>query len=105
MSDAKNNEHELSAEELAAIEEKYDEAAATRPVSEQMHKALRFVAITFAIYHFLTAGFALPAEHWHMGWHLAGLFHPHLRPVPGLPEQGRLRDEAGGPEDRQRSAL
>ncbi len=74
MSDSKSDDLELSAEELKAIEEKYDEAAATRPVADWMHKVLRLVALVFAIYHYLTAGFALPAEHWHMGWHLAGLF-------------------------------
>ena len=74
MSDAKTDDHELSQEELKAIEEKYDEAAATRPVSDRMHMVLRAVAIAFATYEFLTAGFSLPAEHWHMGWFLAGLF-------------------------------
>ena len=65
---------ELSAEELKAIEEKYDETAATRPVTDWMHVVLRAVAIVFAAYEFLTAGFGLPAEHWHMGWFLVGLF-------------------------------
>ncbi|MEM7169278.1 MAG: TRAP transporter permease [Pseudomonadota bacterium] len=74
MSDGKPDDHELSQEELKAIEEKYDEAAATRPVTDRMHTILRVVAIAFATYEFLTAGFALPAEHWHMGWFLAGLF-------------------------------
>ena len=65
---------ELTAEELAAIEEKYDETRALRPVSPPLGKILRAVAIAFAFYHYLTAGFALPPDHWHMGWHLAGLF-------------------------------
>ena len=47
---------------------------ARRAVSPRMGQFLRFVALTFAIYHFLTAGFGLPPDHWHMGWHLAGLF-------------------------------
>ena len=37
MSDEKSDDHELSVEELKAIEEKYDEAAATRPVTDRMH--------------------------------------------------------------------
>ena len=75
MTDAhQNDEHELTAEELAAIEEKYDEGAATRAVTPTTGKILRAVALTFAIYHYLTAGFGLPADHWHMGWHLTGLF-------------------------------
>lgn len=64
----------LSAEELAEIERKYDEGAATRAVGGVMALFLRAVALAFAVYHFITAGFGLPADHWHMGWHLAGLF-------------------------------
>jgi TRAP transporter 4TM/12TM fusion protein len=69
-----DNEHALTAEELAAIEEKYDEGAATRTVGRKTGFLLRGVALSFAIYHYLTAGFSLPPDHWHMGWHLAGLF-------------------------------
>jgi len=65
---------DLTAEELAAIEEKYDEGAATRSVTPGFAQVLRYVALTFAVYHYLTAGFALPPDYWHMGWHLSGLF-------------------------------
>ncbi len=65
---------ELTADELTAIEEKYDEGAATRRVAPQFGKFLRIIALSFAGYHYLTAGFALPADHWHMGFHLSGLF-------------------------------
>ncbi len=65
---------ELSQDELAAIEEKYDEGALTRSVSPAFGQFLRYVALTFAVYHYLTAGFALPPDYWHMGWHLSGLF-------------------------------
>ena len=64
----------LSAEELREIERKYDEGAATRAVTPGMGLFLKVVALSFAVYHFFTAGFGLPADHWHMGWHLAGLF-------------------------------
>ena len=74
MSSKTDGDYELSADELAAIEEKYDEGSRTRYVSPIAHAILRVVALSFALYHYLTAGFALPAEHWHMGWHLAGLF-------------------------------
>jgi len=63
-----------SAEELASIEEKYDEGARIRSVTERSALGLRFIAIVFAVYHYLTAGFGLPPDHWHMGWHLCGLF-------------------------------
>lgn len=65
---------ELSAEELAEIERKYDEGAATRPVSHRFGQVLRYVSLLFAAYHYLTAGFGLPTDYWHMGWHLSGLF-------------------------------
>ncbi len=74
MTNTKTDEHELTAEELAAIEERYDEGSATRKVTKHAHFALRIVAIVFATYHYLTAGFGLPPDHWHMGFHLTGLF-------------------------------
>ncbi|MBS4010239.1 MAG: TRAP transporter fused permease subunit, partial [Roseovarius sp.] len=77
-----NSSNDLSAEELAKltpeqlaeIERKYDEGAATRAVGPNVGMVLRAVALVFALYHFVTAGFGLPADHWHMGWHLSGLF-------------------------------
>lgn len=75
MSDASHEPaRELSKEELAAIEEKFDEGAATRAVTPRFARFLRVVALAYAIYHYLTAGFALPPDYWHMGWHLSGLF-------------------------------
>lgn len=76
MSDASKDEavRELTEEELAAIEEKYDEGSATRKIGEKTSIILRAVALVFAIYHYITAGFGLPADHWHMGFHLTGLF-------------------------------
>lgn len=65
---------ELTAAELAAIEEKYDEGSTTRDVGPTTGQILRVVALVFALYHYITAGFGLPADHWHMGWHLTGLF-------------------------------
>lgn len=70
----KKTAEDLSAEELTAIEEKYDEGALTRKVTPAFARFLRYVALTFAVYHYLTAGFALPTDYWHMGWHLSGLF-------------------------------
>ena len=74
MSNSEHNDASLSADELHAIEREYDEGSATREVSTSAGLVLRCVALLFAVYHFLTAGFGLPADHWHMGWHLAGLF-------------------------------
>lgn len=75
MSDTRSEEvRELSEAELAEVERKYDEGAATRAVGPKFSRFLRYVALTFAVYHYLTAGFALPPDFWHMGWHLSGLF-------------------------------
>ncbi|WP_417811122.1 TRAP transporter permease [Thalassospira alkalitolerans] len=63
-----------SAAELEEIERKYDEGAATKAVGKGMAVFLRIVAVVFALYHYFTAGFGLPSDHWHMGWHLSGLF-------------------------------
>ena len=67
-------DRELTDEELAAIEREYDEGTAVREVSPRLGTFLRIVAISFAIYHYLTAGFGLPTDYWHMGFHLSGLF-------------------------------
>jgi len=96
MSEAKSDNQELSQEELKAIEEKYDEAAATRPVTDRAHTVLRGVAIAFASYEFLTAGFALPAEHWHMGWFLAGLFILTYAYFPLFRTKDAFQLKAGG---------
>ncbi|MEZ5771106.1 MAG: hypothetical protein R3D61_05525 [Defluviimonas denitrificans] len=72
--DTGSEDRDLTAEELAAIEEEYDEGARTRAVSTGFARFLKAVALAFATYHYLTAGFALPADYWHMGWHLSGLF-------------------------------
>ena len=64
----------LSNSELEAIERKFDEGIATRQLAGWVNSALRVVALTFAAYHYYTAGFGLPTDHWHMGWHLSGLF-------------------------------
>ncbi|MGF1446021.1 MAG: TRAP transporter permease, partial [Pikeienuella sp.] len=65
---------ELTEDELKAIERKYDEGQATRALTPGFAGFLKVVALSFAIYHYLTAGFALPTDYWHMGIHLAGLF-------------------------------
>ena len=81
--------HELGQEKLAAIERRFDEGLETRQVAAWVQRSLRWVALVFAAYHYYTAGFGLPTDHWHMGWHLAGLFiliyalFPILR-TPGL---------------------
>ncbi|WP_422040290.1 TRAP transporter permease [Roseibium sp.] len=74
ISEQSDQPRTLTEDELAAIERKYDEGAATRAVGPKFAVFLRYVALTFAFYHYLTAGFGLPPDYWHMGWHLSGLF-------------------------------
>ncbi|CUH78547.1 Neu5Ac permease [Tritonibacter multivorans] len=96
-------DHTPSAEELAEIEQKYDEGMATRRVGPKAGHALRAVALVFAFYHYMTAGFALPPDHWHMGWHLSGLFilvyalFPAIRTKSSLTYQPGPRSPGGIP--------
>lgn len=89
-------EGELSAQELADIERKYDEGAATRQVSPGFAQVLRWVALAFATYHYLTAGFALPPDYWHMGWHLSGLFILTYALFPLIRTKGAFDLKTGG---------
>jgi len=68
------NVDEPTAEKLAEIEREYEEGSATREVTPLVYKLLKGLALAFAFYHYITAGFGLPADHWHIGWHLSGLF-------------------------------
>ncbi|MEM7599050.1 MAG: TRAP transporter fused permease subunit [Pseudomonadota bacterium] len=97
MTDPRSDEvRELTEEELAAIEEKYDEGAATRSVTPGFGTFLRYVALTFAVYHYLTAGFALPPDYWHMGWHLSGLFILTYSFYPLIKRPGAFDLKTGG---------
>ena len=97
MTDPRSDEvRELTEEELAAIEEKYDEGAATRSVTPGFGTFLRYVALTFAVYHYLTAGFAVPPDYWHMGWHLSGLFILTYSFYPLIKRPGAFDLKTGG---------
>ncbi|MEM8947850.1 MAG: TRAP transporter fused permease subunit [Pseudomonadota bacterium] len=86
---------ELSEQELADIERRYDEGAATRKVAPGFAQVLRWVALAFAIYHYLTAGFALPPDYWHMGWHLSGLFILTYALYPAIKTKGAFDLKTG----------
>jgi len=74
VSTSGKNTDDPTAADLAEIEKKYEEGSATREVTPLAYIILKWLALAFAFYHYITAGFGLPADHWHMGWHLAGLF-------------------------------
>ncbi len=86
---------DLSGEELEAIERKYDEGLATRALAPGSAQILRWVALVFATYHYLTAGFALPTDFWHMGWHLSGLFILTYSFFPILKAKGAFAPNSG----------
>ena len=65
---------DLDEPNLDEIERKYEEGSQTRKVGATTGLVLRNFALVYAVYHFLTAGFGLPADHWHLGIHLSGLF-------------------------------
>ena len=64
----------LTAEELEALEKKYDTSLNSRDNGPAMSRFIYLAAIAFAIYHFWTAGFGTPVDYVHMGIHLSGLF-------------------------------
>lgn len=70
----KGNTDNISPHDLEQIERKYEEGSQTRQVGVSVGRILRAFALIYAVYHFLTAGFGLPADHWHLGIHLSGLF-------------------------------
>ena len=64
----------LDIENTERLEKQFDTALATRDNGSALRHVLYWFAIAFAGYHIYTAGFGTPAEHQHMGIHLAGLF-------------------------------
>ncbi len=71
MADSSEKLDVAAAEEL---ERRYDSGLALRATEPLLSRVLFVLAIAYALYHYLTAGFGLPVDFWHMGLHLAGLF-------------------------------
>jgi TRAP transporter 4TM/12TM fusion protein len=80
-----------AAEEL---EKQYDSGLALREHAPLLGRVLFVFAIVFAFYHYVTAGFGLPVDYWHMGIHLAGLF---ILIFTGFPLWRSARSLALGP--------
>ena len=95
-SQANQNSDGPSSEELVEIEKKYEEGSASRQVTPMAGHLLKVVALAFAFYHYITAGFGLPADHWHMGWHLAGLFILTYAFFPVVKTKNLIALKAGG---------
>ncbi|MEO0635278.1 MAG: TRAP transporter permease [Pseudomonadota bacterium] len=67
MSDTK----ELSAEELAQLERKYDSESAFRHMGGKMAMVVSIALVAMSVYHFTAAGFIIVRELLHFGIHLA----------------------------------
>lgn len=63
----------ISFEELQELEEKYDSELQTRKLSSPLEAACGLILFCFAVYHYITAGFGIPTDYWHMGIHLSGV--------------------------------
>ena len=64
----------LDQQALDELERRYDSGLLLRPIGPLVRRAFYLIAIVFAIYHYLVAGFGVPVDYWHMGIHLTGLF-------------------------------
>ncbi|MCR9236693.1 MAG: TRAP transporter permease [Alphaproteobacteria bacterium] len=62
---------ELTPEELAAIERKYDPETAFRPMGKQISFAIATALVAMSVYHFYASGFGLIRELLHRGIHLS----------------------------------
>jgi TRAP transporter 4TM/12TM fusion protein len=62
---------ELSPEELAALERKFDSESAFRPMGPKMAAVVSVILVAMSVYHFYVSGFALIRELLHFGIHLA----------------------------------
>ncbi len=63
--------HELSEQEIAELERKFDSESAFRPMGTKMAFLVSFLLVAMSVYHFYAAGFALIRELLHFGIHLA----------------------------------
>ncbi len=55
------------------IEEEFESERRVRPVAPRLGGVIFVFLILFALYHYITAGFGIPVDHWHMGFHLSGV--------------------------------
>ena len=67
-------ENRLDQRALDELERRYDSGLLLRPIGPLVRRGFYLIAIVFALYHYLVAGFGVPVDYWHMGIHLTGLF-------------------------------
>lgn len=78
----------LDAASARELETEYDSGLAVRPHATWLRRALVLASVVFAIYHYITAGFGVPVDYWHMGIHLSGLFLLIFTSFPAFPRRG-----------------
>lgn len=66
-----SKESQLSADELAEIERKYDPETAFRPTGKTLAIIISAILVAMSVYHFYASGFALIRELLHRGIHLS----------------------------------
>ncbi|MGF1526281.1 MAG: TRAP transporter permease [Candidatus Competibacterales bacterium] len=62
-----------TATDTTELEERFTPELRTRTVGPWTRRTCVMLSVVFAIYHYYTAGFGIPADYWHMGIHLAGV--------------------------------
>ncbi|MGI9334428.1 MAG: TRAP transporter permease [Gammaproteobacteria bacterium] len=60
-------------ERVAELERKYESGLNVRTVGPWLARFVFGFSLMFAFYHYITAGFGVPVDHWHMGIHLSGV--------------------------------
>lgn len=64
---------ELNNTAAEKLERQYDSGLATRPIGRYLGVVVFLFSIAFAAYHYITAGYGVPVDYWHMGIHLSGV--------------------------------
>lgn len=64
---------EYDVKRAEALEEKYDTALQTRALGPVLAAFVFFFSVFFAGYHYVTAGYGVPVDYWHMGFHMSGV--------------------------------
>ena len=73
MTTAATDAGPIDARRAKEIEEQFESERRMRPVAPRLGGLVFVFLILFAIYHYITAGFGIPVDHWHMGIHLSGV--------------------------------
>jgi TRAP transporter 4TM/12TM fusion protein len=102
MTNARDDAAPIDARRAKEIEEEFESERRMRPIAPRLSGFVYVFLILFAIYHYITAGFGIPIDYWHMGFHLSGvlvmifLLYPARRGVSASNEIARARGHLWG---------